>query len=121
MHKTILTLGASLLAFTATAGAQDAPDLADARQQSEYWDLAQDALAANRAKRPIYGTAKNVILFVGDGMGPTTVTAGRIYEGQRDGDDLPGVRNILDFETLPHVALSKTYNTNVQVPTAPAR
>ena len=25
------------------------------------------------------GTAKNVIFFLGDGMGPTTITASRIY------------------------------------------
>ncbi|MBB4658267.1 alkaline phosphatase [Parvularcula dongshanensis] len=106
----------SLLVLAATATAQTAPAIEDARQSSEYWQLGKEALAENAAKRPIYGTAKNVILFVGDGMGPTTVTAGRIYEGQHDGDDLPGVRNVLGFEGLPHLALSKTYNINVQVP-----
>ena len=29
--------------------------------------------------------AKNVILFIGDGMGISTVTAGRIYAGQKRG------------------------------------
>ncbi len=58
--------------------------------------------------------AKNVILFVGDGMGIFTVTAARILEGQLRGEN--GEENLLEFETLPNVALSKTYNTNQQVP-----
>ena len=31
--------------------------------------------------------AKNVIIFVGDGMGISTITAGRIYAGQKRGQD----------------------------------
>ncbi|MFP6655901.1 MAG: alkaline phosphatase [Myxococcota bacterium] len=58
-------------------------------------------------------TAKNVILFVGDGMGISTVTAARILEGQRRGES--GEENRLAFEGLPHVAFSKTYNTDAQV------
>lgn len=34
---------------------------------------------------PIRGTARNVILFLGDGMGITTVTAARILAGQMAG------------------------------------
>ena len=58
--------------------------------------------------------AKNVILFVGDGMGVSTVTAARILEGQLKGNT--GEENELFFETFPNVALSKTYNTDSQVP-----
>ena len=57
--------------------------------------------------------ARNVILFVGDGMGVTTLTAARIFEGQRRGE--PGEENRLSFETFPHLALVKTYNTDMQV------
>jgi alkaline phosphatase len=57
--------------------------------------------------------AKNVILFVGDGMGIATVTAARILEGQRRGE--PGEENQLAFDSLPHVAFSKTYSTDAQV------
>jgi len=60
------------------------------------------------------GKAKNVILFVGDGMGISTVTAARILEGQLRGEN--GEENLLSFEKLPYVALSKTYNTNQQTP-----
>ncbi len=57
--------------------------------------------------------AKNVILFVGDGMSITTVTASRIYEGQMKGAD--GEENLLSFEKFPHAALSKTYAVDRQV------
>ena len=59
-------------------------------------------------------TARNVILFVGDGMGVSTITAARIFDGQSRGE--PGEENSLAFEKFPHVALVKTYNTNQQVP-----
>ncbi len=58
--------------------------------------------------------AKNIILFIGDGMGVSTVTASRIYDGQSKG--LAGEENLLEFEKLPALALSKTYNTNQQTP-----
>ena len=70
----------------------------------------QDRLAS----APPPGHAKNVILFVGDGMGVSTVTAARIYEGQKRGE--PGEENLLSFEKFPQTALVKTYNTNAQVP-----
>jgi alkaline phosphatase len=58
--------------------------------------------------------AKNVILFIGDGMGISTITAARIYDGQKRGET--GEENQLSFERFPNVALVKTYNTNAQVP-----
>jgi alkaline phosphatase len=57
---------------------------------------------------------RNVILFIGDGMGPSTVTAIQILDGQQKGET--GEENVLPWETFPHLALSKTYNTNQQVP-----
>lgn len=58
--------------------------------------------------------AKNVVLFVGDGMGISTVTAARILGGQRRGE--PGEENYLSFEQFPQTALSKTYTVDMQVP-----
>jgi alkaline phosphatase len=57
--------------------------------------------------------AKNVILFIGDGMGVSTVTATRILDGQRKG--MQGEENVLPFERFPYLALSKTYEVNQQV------
>ena len=58
--------------------------------------------------------ARNVILFIGDGMGVATVTAARIYDGQSQG--MLGEEHWLAFERFDNVALVKTYNTNQQVP-----
>ncbi|XP_076467438.1 alkaline phosphatase, tissue-nonspecific isozyme-like isoform X2 [Babylonia areolata] len=58
--------------------------------------------------------AKNVIIFIGDGMGVSTVTAARIYKGQKHGQ--PGEETLLNFEQFPNAAFAKTYNTDKQVP-----
>jgi alkaline phosphatase len=72
------------------------------------------ALKAAQAIKPNNHQAKNVILFVGDGMGISTVTAARIFDGQQK--DVDGEGNQLAFEKLPYVALSKTYSANQQTP-----
>lgn len=81
----------------------------------EFWfeQGKQSVLQASRL-HPNRRPAKNVILFVGDGMGISTVTAARILEGQQRGKS--GEENFLSFERLPYVALAKTYNTNQQTP-----
>ncbi len=68
-----------------------------------------DAKIAARGLRP----AKNIILFVGDGMSIPTVTATRIYAGQKRG--LDGESYKLTMDQLPYSALSKTYNNDAQV------
>ncbi|MCB9962063.1 MAG: alkaline phosphatase [Hyphomonas sp.] len=70
---------------------------------------AVDARIAERGVKP----AKNVILFIGDGMGVSTITAARIYAGQARGVDGESYR--LTMETLPYSALSKTYSNDFQV------
>jgi alkaline phosphatase len=67
-----------------------------------------DRIANNKKK------AKNVILFIGDGMGVSTVTASRIFEGQSLPGNRGGEEHSLSFEKFPHVALSKTYQVNQQ-------
>lgn len=57
---------------------------------------------------------RNVILFLGDGMGVSTVTAARIFAGQQKGQT--GEEYSLSFEHFPDLALIKTYNTDAQVP-----
>jgi alkaline phosphatase len=54
---------------------------------------------------------KNVILFIGDGMGITTVTAARIMKGQQLG--LNGEEHQLSFDKFPDIALSKVYILNI--------
>ncbi|XAH23237.1 alkaline phosphatase [Xylophilus sp. GW821-FHT01B05] len=52
------------------------------------------------------GEAKNVIFFLGDGMGPVTVTASRIYKY--------GEAGLLTMESLPRAARIKTYSLDAQ-------
>ena len=60
------------------------------------------------------GKAKNVILFVGDGMGISTITAARILAGQLEGE--MGEDHQLSFETMPFSGFVKTYNVDAQTP-----
>ncbi|KAL4715992.1 hypothetical protein ACJJTC_013292 [Scirpophaga incertulas] len=51
--------------------------------------------------------AKNVILFLGDGMSITTLAATRVYLGQKYGG--LGEELKLSFEVFPYTGLAKTY------------
>jgi len=84
------------------------------RAQDVWYRAGREAVAQRRALAPRTASARNVILFVGDGMGPSTVTAARILAGQQAGG--LGEEHWLSFERLPYTALSRTYNTNQQVP-----
>ncbi len=52
------------------------------------------------------GEAKNIIFFLGDGMGPSTVTASRIYKYGEDGG--------LTMDKLERTARIKTYSNDAQ-------
>ncbi|XP_044138393.1 alkaline phosphatase-like [Bufo gargarizans] len=82
----------------------------------EYWrnqaqDTLKQALGLQQLNTKI---AKNIIMFLGDGMGVSTVTATRIFKGQLAGK--PGEETMLEMDKFPYVALAKTYNTDAQVP-----
>ena len=79
----------------------------------DWWNAGQRFIDANRRLQRNIRRAENVILFVGDGMGISTITAARIREGQLLGLK-GGEQNRLFFETLPYVALSKTYSWDQQ-------
>ena len=66
------------------------------------------------AQQPNLGHAKNIILFIGDGMGVSTITASRILEGQQRGES--GEENYLSWESFPNTAMIKVYNSNQQTP-----
>lgn len=86
-----------------------------APESAATWQAAgRAALTEAKRLKPITGPAKNVILFIGDGMGVSTVTAARILQGQRTSGD--GEGNRLSFERFPHLAMSKTYSANQQTP-----
>ncbi|WJG10643.1 alkaline phosphatase [Aliiglaciecola sp. LCG003] len=81
--------------------------------ESDWYSDAQAKLAAKLATNNQF-KAKNVILFVGDGMGVSTLTASRILKGQLEGN--PGEEGLLSFESFPYTALVKTYNVDAQTP-----
>ncbi|MEE9304169.1 MAG: alkaline phosphatase [Thiotrichaceae bacterium] len=88
-------------------------------QLSKVWfDSGENAVAEaiNKSKsiNNTKGAAKNIILFIGDGMGVSTVTAARILAGQQLG--LQGEEFQLSFDKFPFSGLAKTYNTNQQTP-----
>ncbi|HQS31753.1 MAG: alkaline phosphatase [Polaromonas sp. 39-63-203] len=62
------------------------------------------ALAASQAFAA--GEAKNVILFIGDGMGPVTVTASRIFKYGEAGS--------LAMDTMPRAARIRTFSLDAQ-------
>lgn len=88
-------------------------------QDSNVWfvsgqDKIDAAIKQHQAINNNKGSAKNIILFVGDGMGISTVTAARILQGQRNGQ--LGEDNQLSFGQFPFSGLSKTYNVDAQTP-----
>jgi alkaline phosphatase len=98
---------------SATPSKIDVPQIArPSGETPAWWYRAGAAAAAERGA--MAGKAKNVILFVGDGMSLTTVAAARILEGQRLGQ--PGEEHALSWEAFPYTAFSKTYNTDTQTP-----
>ncbi len=121
----VIALAASglLVACETSSGTGDGPPSAQMAENSReaiapvqagdsYYTAAQAAVQARVDRRGLQ-SAKNTILFVGDGMGISTITAARIYGGQKEGLDGEGYR--LTMETLPAAALSKTYAHDGQV------
>lgn len=111
----IIAKGLTLALSTVLPLTLYANNLSGQTETPESWYKAgeQTVKQAKKLKRNKH-RAKNVILFIGDGMGISTVTAARILEGQLRGEN--GEENQLSFETMPYLALSKTYNTNQQTP-----
>ncbi len=119
-------LGLSGAALLLAAPVQAAsPVITTTASAEPSWQKAVAEVATRVAHNPAANQhARNVILFIGDGMGVSTITAGRIYAAQRRakraGGSYPGFEggeeSLLSFEELPARALVKTYNTNAQVP-----
>ena len=113
--RTLLLL--SLVGLTACDSVEIAATTTDLAHADNSWyqDSATTVLQRNHAWQNIQtkpGGAKNIILFVGDGMSIATVTAARILEGQQQG--MPGEENSLSFGKFPFSGLIKTYNVDSQ-------
>jgi len=106
MHLSIRI--ATCVALVAGLVSARADDKVVPQSDDFYYQRADKDLQAILKRKPVTGRARNVILFIGDGMGISTVTAARIYAGQLAFRD--GATNKLTFETLPNVALSRTFS-----------
>lgn len=87
--------------------------LPDHQTRNAWYQDAKQRLTEKTAITP-KNQVKNIILFVGDGMGISTLTAARIYEGQKLGGS--GEEHYLSFEQFPYTAFIKTYNVDAQTP-----
>ena len=75
---------------------------------SEYWLNKAKAFVEEQLKvTPNTKKAKNIIMFLGDGMSHPSITSARIYMG--------GEEKKLSFEHFPYTASSKTYCVDKQV------
>lgn len=75
----------------------------------EFWvNRGQQLLHQKVEQKLNTNKAKNLVIFIGDGMGLATLMATRSYIGD--------VQNELSFEKFPHTGLSKTYCINYQIP-----
>jgi alkaline phosphatase len=115
-----LAIGLGLLAvgdaLHYSAVANTAPRADSVRVETPARWFSAGAQAARQAIREAGGAqrARNVIVFLGDGMGFTTVSAAHIYAGQKRGLDGESFR--LSFEQFPYTALSRPYEVNQQTP-----
>ena len=114
LRRPIFAIACLLGNLMSLAPGYAAPPIGGPEQVQDWWNAGQAYIRRSEQRSPIRHQAKNVILFVGDGMGISTITAARILEGQQRGQ--PGEENSLFFETLPEVALSKTYSWDQQTP-----
>ncbi|OWF51691.1 Alkaline phosphatase, tissue-nonspecific isozyme [Mizuhopecten yessoensis] len=111
IHHTILCYLSVCFVFIGTVSPAYIP-------KTNWFADAQRELQRNLRARRNTNVAKNIILFVGDGMGVSTVTAARILRGQLKGRT--GEETVLEFEKFPHAGISKTYSNDQQTPDSAA-
>ncbi|MEZ5344821.1 MAG: alkaline phosphatase [Pyrinomonadaceae bacterium] len=110
----------SVLLLTAFSAATVVPQTSDTKnfpvkreETPATWERdGWNQIAKSRQIKYKRRKAKNIILFLGDGMSIPTLAAARILEGQLRGES--GEENLLSFEQFPFSALSRTYNVNQQ-------
>ncbi|CAH0588848.1 unnamed protein product [Chrysodeixis includens] len=94
--------------------ASPAPSTSPAEATTQYWmQQAQAALNARLERPAEIEKARNVVLFIGDGLSVPTLAAARALLGQREG--ATGEEAHMSFETFPTVGLTKTYCVDYQI------
>ncbi|XP_066503372.1 alkaline phosphatase, tissue-nonspecific isozyme [Hoplias malabaricus] len=88
-------------------------------ENPEFWrNQAQMTLKSVLSRKLNTNVAKNIMLFLGDGMGITTITAARILKGQLQ--NRSGEETIMTMDTFPYVGLAKVYTVDFQIPDSAA-
>jgi alkaline phosphatase len=108
----VAAIAAMLSSTVMPAFAAEAPKVQGPEKVQEWYEAGNRFIWDSKRLHDNTRKAKNVILFVGDGMGVSTIVASRIMQGQLAGK--PGEENRLSFENFPNVALSKTYSWDQQ-------
>jgi len=97
------------------------PGLRDSRPAKVLRDwkkMGRDDIKRAMETQQLVGQARNVIMFLGDGMGPSTVTAARQLLAQTTDTELPDAS--LEWDKFYNVGLSKTYNIDRTTPDSAA-
>lgn len=82
--------------------------------EANYWREGAHNLLKTKVEEELNtNTAKNIILFIGDGMSLQTVAATRVHAGKDESYNL-------SFDKFPGFGYSKTYCVNRQVPDSAA-
>ncbi|CAD5117035.1 DgyrCDS5862 [Dimorphilus gyrociliatus] len=84
----------------------------NSKEHSEYWKkIGENELKIALEKKKLSQKAKNTVLFVGDGMGLSTVTAARWHHAQKR--QIVGSKSqLLSWEDWPDIGLSRTYTVD---------
>ncbi|XP_047992240.1 LOW QUALITY PROTEIN: membrane-bound alkaline phosphatase-like [Leguminivora glycinivorella] len=131
MRPSLLTLSVSLALLAMARGdryhpARRAPATAapasaraatpdEAERSAAYWYSEAFAAIDERLVEPTYDeVARNVVMFLGDGLSVPTLAAARALRGQRAGR--PGEEERLSYEHFPVTGLAKTYCVDKQIP-----
>ncbi|XP_076806754.1 alkaline phosphatase-like [Clavelina lepadiformis] len=111
----MIRLATVFVSFAAVAFVCEGKGWTDEEETPEYWhNVAKEELqVALGLQKHNMNVAKNVILFLGDGMSVATITAGRILKGQLQGNS--GEETKLAIDQFHHAGLSRTYAVNKQV------
>ncbi|XP_029699585.1 alkaline phosphatase, tissue-nonspecific isozyme [Takifugu rubripes] len=88
-------------------------------ENPEFWrSQAQKSLQSVLDRKLNTNVSRNILFFLGDGMGVTTYTAARILRGQLQNQS--GEETVMTMDTFPSVGLAKTYSVDFQIPDSAA-
>ena len=107
MKSTILIFFITLV-IGLVSGAPPTLEEIKRKENPEYWqNLGLTEILSTLKSKPNENIAKNIIIFIGDGMGGSTITASRWYKRQKK--NIPN----LSFESFPYTAMTQVSHLGV--------